>query len=206
MLLLTQAEFATRHGVKAPAVSAWKKKGLLVFAPDPERGGKLFVDAEKSDLLVRGTIDQTRGRPTAASVAAAEAGAPAAPPSSHVVRSSLKDDYEAERILSRRIENQQKLGNLVQLAEYERRAGDMGRLVRERTGGIIRQVAERLAAESDPRVVISVLSDAFDVLFTQMADEIEAAASEERAADAALEVVARADAMDDEDEAEEAAA
>lgn len=205
MILLTQAEFGERHGVKPPAVSAWKRKGLLVFAADPARGGKLFVDAEKSDLLVRGTIDQTRGRPTAASVAAVETGQPSAPsPSVH--RPSLKDDYEAERILSRRIENQQKLGNLVQLSEYERRAGDMGRLVRERTGGIIRQVAERLAAESDPRVVISVLSDAFDILFTQMADEIEAAASEERAADAALEVAAQAEAMDDEDEAEEAAA
>lgn len=185
-LLLKQAEFAARHGVGPSAVSNWKKRGLVVFAPDPRRPGKQLIDAEKSDLLVRGTIDQTRGRPRGD---AAEAAAPAESTAPAIAMNGLEAarlEEMRERTTRRKIENEQLLGRLVSLAEYERRAGDMGRMIRERTHGLIRQHGERLAAETDPRTIMAILTEAFDGLFDQVAGEVEAAASDERAADAVL--------------------
>lgn len=195
-LLMKQAEYAAHRGVKASAVSNWKAKGLLVFAPDPDRPGKQLVDVAKTDLVIGGTIDPTRGRPRSAEIAQAETAPPKNPNKSPTPTVRAPDPYaEArleemrERTTRRRIENAQLMGQLVPLAEYERRAGDMGRVVRERTAGLIRQHAERLAAETDPRTIIALLSEAFDSMFDRLASEIEAEASAELAADAALAAV-----------------
>ena len=80
MTMLMKSEFAALKGVGASAVSNWAKKGLLVYGQDPARPGKQLVDVEKSELLINGTIDQTRGRPRAAGVAQVE-GEIASPPS-----------------------------------------------------------------------------------------------------------------------------
>lgn len=188
-LLMSQTEFAARHQVGKPAVSRWKKLNLLVFAADPENPRKQLVDAEKSDLLVRGSIDPTRGRPRGGEAAQVD-GAGDAPPAPRPAQMTGMDaarlDDMVERTRARRIETEQKLGTLVPISEYERRAGDMGRMIRERTHALIRQHAERLAAEADPRQIMAVLGDAFDKLFDQVADEIEAEATKEREVDAAL--------------------
>lgn len=204
-LLMKQAEYAAHRGVKASAVSNWKAKGLLVFAADPERPGKQLVDVAKTDLVIGGTIDPTRGRPRSAEVAQVDAAPEKIPNKSPTPTVRTPDPYaEArleemrERTTRRRIENAQLVGQLVPLSEYERRAGDMGRLVRERTAGLIRKHAERLAAETDPRTIIAVLSEAFDKMFDKMASEIEAAATAELAADAAL-ALAEPDEEDDEE-------
>ena len=202
-VLMTQAEFAERHKVGKPAVTAWKKKGLLVFADDPERPGKQLVDAEKSDLLVRGSIDPTRGRPRTAERAEIEAeGVPPTIPATAASPRGLSGLEEArledmrERTRARRIETERQLGTLVAISEYERRAGDLGRLVRERTHALVRQLADRIAAETDPRQVMAVLDEAFDQLFAQVADEIEAEATKERQVDAELAPLAADDAED----------
>lgn len=208
-LLLKQAEFAARHGVVASAVSNWKKRGLLVFAEDPARPGKQMIDAEKSDLLIKGTIDPTRGRPRNDATQAAQSGAAPAEGQSRAVipmngLEAARLEEMRERTTRRKIENEQLLGRLVPLSEYERRAGEMGRVIRERTHGLIRQHGERLAAETDPRTIMALLGQAFDALFDQVADEIEAAASDERVADAALAQIEAADSDDDDDEGVEA--
>lgn len=193
-LLLTQAEYAAHRGVGKSAVSNWKAKGLLVFGSDPARPGKQLVDVVKTDLVVGGSIDPTRGRPRSAEVAQVENPPPAGTvensPRLTVGRSdplaeARLDDFR-ERTLSRRIENGKALGLLVEIAEYERRSGEMGRKIRERTEGLIRKLAERLAAETDPRVIIGLLSEEFSRLFERVASEIETEASAEMAADAVL--------------------
>lgn len=207
-LLMTQAEYAERHGVGKSAVSNWKSKGLLVFTADPARPGKQLVDVTKSDLLVRGTIDPTRGRPRGEAGEAQQmpddAGdeAPRARGPAPTPMETARLEEMRERTTRRRIENERLVGSLVSIAEYERRAGDMGRLVRERTHGLIRQHAERLAAETDPRTIMVVLGEAFDALFNQVADEIEAAASQEQAVDQVLEQLADVEPADDLVEAE----
>lgn len=203
-LLMKQAEYAAHRGVKPSAVSNWKAKGLLIFASDPDRPGKQLVDVAKTDLIVGASIDPTRGRPRSADVAQVDAPQPKNFEKSPtpVVRAvdpmaEARLEEMRERTTRRRIENSQLLGQLVPLSEYERRAGDMGRLVRERSSGLIRQHAERLAAETDPRTIIALLSEAFDGLFDRLASEIEAEARAELAADAAL-AVAEPDEEDDE--------
>lgn len=187
--LMSQTEFAARHRVGKPAVSNWKKRGLLVFAPDPDRPGKELVDVARSDLLVRGTIDPTRGRTRTAGEAAAPP-SPSEPaarrelPMSGLQQAQLADIEERTR--RRKIETEVMLGTLVPIAEYERRAGDLGRLIRERTQALIRQHAERVAAESDPRTIMALLGEAFDQLFNQVADEVEAEATKEREVDQVL--------------------
>lgn len=201
-LLMTQTEFAARHSVGKPAVSAWKKKNLLVFVPDPDRPGKVLVDAELSDKLVRATIDPTRGRPRTgdqiAADAAAEASAapaPRAPALSGIEAARLEEMQERTR--RRKIETEQLLGTLVSLAEFERQASELGRRCREGVHAAIRQVSERLAAETDPRVISTLLATEVDAVFDRLAADIEAEATREREVDQELAPIA-----EDEDETE----
>lgn len=193
MTLLMKSEFAKRHGVGASAVSNWARKGLLVFGEDPKRPGKQLVDAEKSDLLVRGSIDQTRGRPRSAEAALVEAGeAPATAPARAATMTgaeAVRMEEARERIIGRRIDNEKALGNLVSLGEVERRTAERGRMIRERVQATVRNLAERLAAETDPRTITSLLSAELDAVFARLADDIESEASAEAQADVALAVL-----------------
>lgn len=200
-LLMSQTAFAERHGVGKSTVSNWKAAGLLVFAVDPDNPRKQLVDAEKSDLVVRGSIDPTRGRPRTADVSPDVHGGQQQdpPPRGEVRLTQLEQgrlEEMSERTRRRRIETEQLLGNLVPIAEYERRAGDRGRMVRERANALIRQHSERLAAETEPRQIVAILGEAFDALFSQVADEIEADAAQVVEVDALLAPLA-------DDEAEE---
>lgn len=197
MALMTKGEFAGFMNVGPSAVSNWAKKGLVVMAADPDNPGRQKVDADKSRILVLASIDQTRGRPRAKDQASAEA-APAAPasnespthgaePVSAVERARLEE--MRERITRRRIENGQMLGTLVPLAEFERRAAEMGLLIRERTQALVREHAEALADETDPRAVQSFLAAKFDELFEKLASEIETDAAAELSADRTLAAV-----------------
>lgn len=204
MPLLMKKDFAARHGVGASAVSGWAKKGLLVYAPDPITGRKL-IDAEKSDLLVRGTIDQTRGRPRSGEAAKAEAGAAVEtqPAPARVGQMSgpeaVRMEEARERIIGRRIDNEKAMGRLVAIADIERQAADRGRMIRERIHAVVRSQSERLASETDPRVIVSLLSSEFDGVFDRIADEIEAEARAEAVADAVLESIPDADGEADEE-------
>lgn len=200
MTLMRATEYAKHRGVTKGAVSNWKSAGLLVWADDPERPGRQLIDVQKSDAYLDRVIDPTRGRPRAGEVEEAQGDGSAAPARAAIskIEAARLEDM-AERTLRRRLDNQVILGSLVPLAEYERRAGDMGRLVRERTSGIIRQLAERLAAETEPRQIIALLSEQFDQLFDHLADQIEADAK----AEAGVDQVLAAEADDEEDDAED---
>lgn len=208
MTLLMKKDFAARHGVGASAVSNWARKGLLVFAPDPERPGKELIDAEKSDLLVRGTVDQTRGRPRAAEGAGASA-APgdgasrtgSAPVAYMSGPEAVRMEEARERIIGRRLDNEKNAGRLVPLEVVERQSADRGRMIRERVIAVVRAQQERLGAETDPRVIGALLIAEFDGLFERIADEIEAEARAEAVADEVLESIPDADGEVDDAEA-----
>lgn len=197
-LLMSQTEFAARRKVGKSAVSNWKNAGLLVFADDPDRPGKKLVDAEKSDLLVGGSIDPTRGRPRSADLAEAEAPAsqPSAPARVTGIEAARLEEMQ-ERTRRRRIDTEQLLNTLVPIAEFERRAGDMGRKVREGVRALVRQNSERWAAETDRKALMMLMEAAFDGFFGRLADEIEAEANEEREVDRALVPL-----LEDDDEAD----
>lgn len=200
MAMMTKSEFAAHMKVGPSAVSNWAKRGLIVMGPCPEFPGREKVDAEKSAILINATVDRTRGRPKNSDRSAAEAPQDdknanrsptqdGAPPAGLSQVEQARLDEMRERTTRRRIENGQLLGQLVPIAEYERRAGEMGRMVRERTHGLIRQYAERLAAETDPRAVAALLAGEFDKLFDKIATELEAEAAAELTADLTLAAV-----------------
>ncbi|MBJ7446839.1 MAG: hypothetical protein JHC81_04830 [Brevundimonas sp.] len=205
MPLLMKKDFAARHGVGASAVSGWAKRGLLVYAPDPARPGKVLIDAEKSDLLVRGTIDQTRGRPRTAEAAPSSGDAPVAAeaPTTRVQQMSgpeaVRMEEARERIIGRRLENEKNAGRLVAIDVIERQAAERGRMIRERVAAVVRSQQERLAAETDPRVIGSLLITEFDAVFERIADEIEAEARAEADVDAVLSTIPETDGEADEE-------
>lgn len=216
MTLLMKSEFAALKGVGPSAVSNWAKKGLLVYGLDPARPGKKLVDVEKSDLLIAGTIDQTRGRPRTAERSDVEGieGETVAPVAERVAARAVsmtpaeaaRMDEMRERTLGRRIDNEKALRNLVPLAEVERQAADRGRMIRERIQAVVRAQAERLASESDPRAIVALLGFEIDGVFSRIADEIESEASAEAATDQLLERIVRDEEEDDDAQAEAAAA
>jgi len=189
--LMNATAYAARRGVGKSAVSNWKKAGLLVMAPDPANPGKMLIDAEKTDMILRGSIDPTRGRPTKA--AASQAVSQAAPSEAQDLKKPYVSPMEAarleemqERILRRQLERAQLTGQLVDLGEYSSRIANLARLVRERTIGVIRMNAEALAEETDPRAVTALLTDAFDKMFDSVSREIETEADQEEETDNTL--------------------
>ncbi|ESQ82383.1 hypothetical protein AEAC466_17320 [Asticcacaulis sp. AC466] len=175
------------------AVSNWKKAGLLVFVADPLNPGKQLIDAEKTDILINGSIDQTRGRPPTAIAQGGTSAGQALPETPEPKKPAYISPMEAarleemqERVMRRQLERAQLTGQLVDLAEYSMRMANMARLVRERTIGVIRTNAEALAEEPDPRAITALLTDVFDKMFAQVAAEIDQEADQEAQFDSDL--------------------
>lgn len=176
--LMTQAEYARHRGVGKPAVSNWKKKGLLVLAEDPA-DGRIKVDQVRTDAKLNANVDPMRGRPATAAAAppvpglALEAASsnPAASPAA--VERSLNDE-RIEQVREQRIgnalKNAQLAGELVPLVEAERRVSEVGRAARERMHAWLRSVAERFAAEKDVRTIMALGEAGVDQVFAELAD------------------------------------
>ena len=198
---MTQTEYAKRHNVDKSAVSKWKKRQLLVFVSDPSNPRRKLIDVARSNLLIDGMIDPTRGRPTAASQRAT---ASAVPPPSSEFQLGLAPDLELhrERVRAmkaqtsrREMENDKLAGELVLAVEFEQRAGNLGRQTRERIQGAFRQVSERIAAETDPRKVQALCAQLIDETFEALADQIETEARAETEIDKVLATIDGDDAM-----------
>lgn len=173
-ILMTAKEFAAHRGVKPSAVSNWKKKKLLVFAEDPA-GGKPKIHVERTEQRLATNIDPGRGRPTSAQAAApAQPSLPEAPrPADGAGRvADVRTDLIVAQTVQMNLKNAKVAGELVPLAEFESRAGEYGRLVRERVQAMFRTVSERLAAESDPRKIVALLSDEADATLSDLAKSI----------------------------------
>lgn len=198
MLLMSQAEYARHRGVGAPAVSNWKKAGLLAFAEDPAQPGKIKVDVVRSDAKINGRIDPMRGRPpTAAPPIEAAPGLPldaAAPVAESVPSlSSIRGDLIREQLVGQQLKNAATAGELVPAIEAERRLSETARMLRERIQSEYRGLAERLAAEKDARTVMMLLEEAGDRVFEGLADDIAAGALDDD--DEADETPAKSDGM-----------
>jgi hypothetical protein len=199
---MTQAAYALHQGVTASAVSKWKSDGLLVWAEDPDRRGRMLIDVVATDEALAAHRDPVRGRPQSGTPEIAEppAGKPAQPVDA---LAQVRTDYLLAQTAQKHLQNEKLAGALVPVAEFEGRAADFGRLARERVQGVVRQHAERLAAERDPRVLSLFLAGEIDAVFALLADEIEARATPRPAgADTNLEAAGALDALADLDEAE----
>lgn len=202
--LMTQAEFAAHRGVGKSAVSNYKKAGLLVFGEDPA-DGKIKVDVARTEARLNSKVDPTRGRPTTAQSAGAQdaplldQGAGAGPAMGGVSRqmtdvANVRTDLVRQQVIEKQMANARRAGELVPVAEYEKRATELGRVVRERMQSMLRTMSERFAAEKDPRQIVAVGSLEIDRIFTELADQAEAgtlSADDQLEAELAAEVAAQ---------------
>lgn len=200
--LMTQAEFAAHRGVGKSAVSNYKKAGLLVFGEDPA-DGKIKVDVARTEARLNSKVDPTRGRPTTAQSAGAQ-DAPlldqaAALTMGGVSRqmidvANVRTDLVRQQVIEKQMANARRAGELVPVAEYEKRATELGRVVRERMQSMLRTMSERFAAEKDPRQIVAVGALEIDRIFTELADQAEAgtlSADDQLEAELAAEVAAQ---------------
>ncbi|WP_010184767.1 hypothetical protein [Sphingomonas sp. PAMC 26605] len=190
MTLMTKGDFARHRGVGKSAVSNWAKKGLLVMGECPTSGA-LKVDVERTEARINTRIDPMRGRPSA--------GAPSAPtPASEGgdfvsggrTGAHVRVELAEEQLVSKRLANAERAGELGVQIELERRAGELGRIMRERIHSMFRSIAERLAAERDVRTIMSIGAAEIDGVFAQMANDAENGAladADDGVEDAALE-------------------
>jgi phage terminase Nu1 subunit (DNA packaging protein) len=189
--LMSQSEFAAHRGVGKSAVSNWKKAGLVVFAEG--EGGLLLVDVQRTNAKLNAKLDPTRGRP------ALGAKQPGLEFDARPDRGDQLGDVRLELIkaqtTSKQLDNARRAGDLVPLAEAERKMAEMGRLARERMHSVARSLAERLAAVSEPRVIASLLGAEIDQAFGELADQVDGGALDdgEDAAETTLEADAGPD-------------
>jgi hypothetical protein len=172
-MLMTQADYARHRKVGKPAVSNWKKAGLLVLAEDPATG-RIMVDRDRTDARLNAKIDPMRGRPPTASAAGPAAAPPpdAAPPPAAPVEPSIADERQLhlrEQRTGQALKNAQMAGELVPLVEAERRLSEAGRAARERIQAWFRGLAERLAAERDQRTIMALGEEGIDKVFAELA-------------------------------------
>lgn len=175
---MTQAEYAAYRQVLPSAVSNWKSKGYLVFAEDAASGRPL-VDVARSDARVNANVDPSRGRPTRAQ---------AEPPSLPLVQhptapppggdeggevSSIRLDYLRAQTEGKLLANARASGELVAVAEFEARAEEAMRAVRERVHSVLRTNAERMLSERDVRNWIATLGAEMDKAFDELAERLE---------------------------------
>lgn len=179
--LMTQAEFARHRGVSKPAVSNWKKAGLLVLQEND--AGRIMVNVERTDAKLNAKLDPMRGRPPSGSFPSHSA-ADAAPPSPAEGRGADSElplgsserslaEERVEELRERRIgaalKNAVMAGDLVPLIEAERRVAECGRVARERMQSWLRGIAERFAAVADVRTIMSLGEEGIDQVFAELA-------------------------------------
>ena len=196
MTLMTKGAYAVHRGVGKSAVSNWAKKDLLVMGECPSSGA-IMVDVERTDARINSRIDPMRGRPTNGQpsptvVAQAE-------PVTDLLdmaggrrnAAQVRVDLAEEQLIDRRMKNAEAARELAPRIELERRAAELGRVARERMHAMWRSNAERLAAETDPRTIMSIGIAEIDRVFAQLADDADsgalAADDDETADDAAIE-------------------
>lgn len=179
--LMTQAEYAAHRGVRPSAVSNWKKAELLVFAEDVDRPGKLFVDVMRSDARINARIDPARGAPRSGVAAPAMPGplgaavGTAAPAPVNDLNNARFAQVRAQTD-GMLLKNAQLAGELGPIVELQRRAVAIGSIVRERMHAMTRELAERLAAETEIRAIVALQGEAIDEVFRELADMIEGGA------------------------------
>jgi hypothetical protein len=173
---MTKAEYARHRGVQPSAVSNWVKAGHIVFVEDPDRPTKMLVDVTRTDARLNTRVDATRGRPTTG-VPKTEAVAfdPPEPMVQIGGRSAaqIRIEQAEEQLIAARKKNAREAGELAPRVELDRRATELGRVVRERIHAMFRAISERLAAEKEVRAVMALGAAEIDRVFADLADEVE---------------------------------
>lgn len=177
--LISQAELARRLGVSRQYVGRLVKQGKLELV-----GRKL--DAEASMAVLEGLADPARPRKTnlAASPPArevvAEQSEPADDPEGAIIKGekraptfaeakTMKEVYLAKMA---RLKYEEEAGRFLEKSEVERRAQEVGMVVRQNLLSLPSRLMDQLAAESDPREINALLDAEVREVLTMLAEEL----------------------------------
>ncbi len=157
---MTQTAYADHRGVGRSSVSNWKKDGLLVM-----KDGK--VDVIATDRIVDNAIDPMKGRP-----AGTPTGAGTGEQENTLASERLAEVRESR--IGKALKNAQLAGDLAPVEEMQRTLTEAGRMIRDRMQAAFRNKAERLAAETETRTVLTLCSETIDEACASFADAIDA--------------------------------
>lgn len=155
------ADYAASRGLTKGRVSQLKAEGLLATVPHPDGGRRYLVDAEKSDLL-----RTARGHSAAAT-------SPVVNFDQARRAASIELDLKQADLDFRLARNEKQLGTLVSLTKVEAELTDAARRIQDRVRSAARNQSDRLAVETDPRVIAELLDRAIIEAFTSAANDLE---------------------------------
>lgn len=178
MTLMTKGQFAAHRGVGKSAVSNWAKKSLLVMGECPATGA-VMVDVERTEARINSRVDPMRGRPAASlpamsTLPLADAADAVEPSLAGRSVAKVRAELAEENLVTLRLKNAEKAGELAPSAELHRRGAELGRVTRERMHAMLRANAERFAAERDARTILTIGLTEIDRVFAELADDVEA--------------------------------
>jgi transcriptional regulator with XRE-family HTH domain len=177
--LISQAEFARRLGVSRQYIGRLVKKGKLELV-----GRKL--DADASMAVLEGLADPARPRKTSLAASppsreiVAEQPEPADDPEGAIIKGekraptfaeakTMKEVYLAKMA---RLKYQEEAGRFLEKAEVERRAQNVGMVVRQNLLSLPSRLMDQLAFESDPREINALLEAEVREVLTMLAEEL----------------------------------
>jgi transcriptional regulator with XRE-family HTH domain len=161
--LVSQAELARRLGVSRQYISKLVKEGKLELV-----GRKL--DAEASMAVLEGLSDPARPRKTAlASAPPAREIVDREPPPTFAEAKTMKEVYLAKMA---RLKYEEEAGRFLEKAEVERRAQEVGMVVRQNLLSLPSRLMDQLAAESDPREINALLEGEVREVLKMLAEEL----------------------------------
>lgn len=177
--LVSQAELARRLGVSRQYISKLVKEGKLELV-----GRKL--DAEASMAVLEGLSDPARPRKTSFASApparevVPEQPAPASDPEGAIIKGekraptfaeakTMKEVYLAKMA---RLKFEEEAGRFLEKAEVERRAQEVGMVVRQNLLSLPSRLMDQLAAESDPREINALLEGEVREVLKMLAEEL----------------------------------
>lgn len=172
---MTLSAYAAHRGVGKSAVSNYRKAGHVVFAEGGD--GKTYVDVQRTDARLNAKLDPARGRPAKAGQQPGPLfdGGAVAVEAAPLARSQLSDvrtELLEEQKIKLRVNNAIAAGLLVPAEEASQLLEGGLRMAREKMQAIVREEAERLAAERDPRAIVAKLGGAVDAAFAALAAKV----------------------------------
>lgn len=163
--LMTMAEYAAHQGISVPRVSRLIKSGKMDGCFTRE-GKRLMFDVAASDKALAERTERTRGPKAIPTPANRKPGTAEKKAVSHAAGTAGMTLFEAQtedaryRAALRKLDYEQRTREVVSRAEVMKDATDLGRATRDALLNLPDQLAERIAAETSPDVVNSVLTEA----------------------------------------------
>lgn len=150
--LMTQVEYARHRNVGKSAVSNWKTRQQIVMD-----GRK--VDVAKSDAMLGEMIDPMRGRPGTQPEKSAAPAPPLASEQPGDDLATIRKQELTERARGQALKNAELARKLVPVAAFEAMLGSSISGFCDKLLSELRASAERIARETDPRQVRTMLDE-----------------------------------------------